>query len=614
MTHLKPTKKYKELKEVKPPLDSIKALSDEILRVMKKFYQEIVGKRIRNSIGDLEDAILQGKVWLTPDGFRGKFSARLSKELIDMGGKWNSRKKSWKVPTVPPHIIIAVATAEKSNEAQIKEMLERLVTSDVPKIDAAPLVRGTVFVLDKNIDKTTKFKDKADAITVGVDLDDQQKEQIIGKYSENMDKNIQGFSEDEVIALRKLIMKSSEEGVRYEEIVDQITERFKILPARAKFIARQETHLLSAEMKEQKYRKAGLMRYKWKTMNYPAGHRKGNVRPDHAHLDGTIHDWDNPPITNSETGATNHPGQDFNCIVGRAKIKFIGDPIKLFKRKYSGPIVKITDISGVCISVTPNHPVLTNRGWVFAKDIDESCKLVKSFGSYRDDILYNQVNDWDVMVTNNIFDFERIKLSSEWITGANIKFHGDNSVNEEVEVIFREGLLPDNAFESTLRKEVKNKILPDSDLAESEFPDLCSMDKFVKSCFSPCGSDMSFSSLIDPFGGTHSVPLKLLGLRLISDFNSTLNKPCPDNISGCFKLFRDFILANSGLVEGGNLLNVEVYSIPRSSDLFTTCSVFAVTHENSDDYVYNYETEGNIYLANGIVQGNCRCTAIIVID
>lgn len=58
-----------------------------------------------------------------------------------------------------------------------------------------------------------------------------------------------------------------------------------------------------------------------------------------------------------------------------------GPPVQAFvSRRYVGQVVEIRTASGKFLSVTPNHPVLTSRGWVAAQFIQEGDNVVTSFG------------------------------------------------------------------------------------------------------------------------------------------------------------------------------------------------------------------------------------------
>lgn len=70
--------------------------------------------------------------------------------------------------------------------------------------------------------------------------------------------------------------------------------------SRAKFIARDQTNKLSANLDEFRQRQAGITQYKWLHSG------KAHPRPEHVARDGKIFSWDNPPYDG-------HPGTLPNC-------------------------------------------------------------------------------------------------------------------------------------------------------------------------------------------------------------------------------------------------------------------------------------------------------------
>jgi hypothetical protein len=70
-----------------------------------------------------------------------------------------------------------------------------------------------------------------------------------------------------------------------------------------------------------------------------------------------------------------------NCVVGDTKVS--GPDVKVgYRRYYEGEIVTLVTAGGHELTITPNHPVLTDRGWVNAGDLQEGDNLVSgTFGN-----------------------------------------------------------------------------------------------------------------------------------------------------------------------------------------------------------------------------------------
>ena len=105
------------------------------------------------------------------------------------------------------------------------------------------------------------------------------------------------------------------DGTRVEDVATQLEDTFGLTRARAELVARDQVLKLNADMNQQAQTNAGVDKYTWSTS------KDGSVRddpkdrgdPNHAILEGTKHRWDDPPVTCERTGATNHPGQDYQC-------------------------------------------------------------------------------------------------------------------------------------------------------------------------------------------------------------------------------------------------------------------------------------------------------------
>ncbi len=93
---------------------------------------------------------------------------------------------------------------------------------------------------------------------------------------------------------------------RVEELRGKLQEDFGVTKSKADLLARDQTLKLNGQITKQRQTNAGISRYIWTS----SGDER--VRPMHDELDGTMQTWGDPPVT-SEDGATNEPGQDYQC-------------------------------------------------------------------------------------------------------------------------------------------------------------------------------------------------------------------------------------------------------------------------------------------------------------
>lgn len=113
--------------------------------------------------------------------------------------------------------------------------------------------------------------------------------------------------------LREFLERPLREGLSQRELAAQLAERFAIGKRRAQLIARDQTLKLAGQLAEERQTQVGIRRYVWTT----SGDER--VRDDHAELDGTVQEWDDPPITNASEvrrgrpPRREHPGGDYQC-------------------------------------------------------------------------------------------------------------------------------------------------------------------------------------------------------------------------------------------------------------------------------------------------------------
>ena len=155
--------------------------------------------------------------------------------------------------------------------------------------------------IDNDFTKTV-----SDVIGIKVETTATQREIIARDFSNNLKLYIKDFIDEQIPILRQDVEKAVFSGIRARELQDIIISRYGVSQSKAKFLAKQEISLLTSKYKTAKYQEVGLKKYKWSISNV-------RTRPDHRALNGKVFSFDDPPITNRETGAKNNPGEDYGC-------------------------------------------------------------------------------------------------------------------------------------------------------------------------------------------------------------------------------------------------------------------------------------------------------------
>lgn len=77
--------------------------------------------------------------------------------------------------------------------------------------------------------------------------------------------------------------------------------------SRARRTAVNAAHRMLGEATRSKHQSLGITRYRW------VSSQDQRVRRRHRELNKTIQRWDDPPVSNPETGRRAHPGEDYGC-------------------------------------------------------------------------------------------------------------------------------------------------------------------------------------------------------------------------------------------------------------------------------------------------------------
>ena len=123
-------------------------------------------------------------------------------------------------------------------------------------------------------------------------------------FAEENAKLIESISTQFLDEVESLVRRALRSGRRASDMAEEITQRFGVARSRAELIARDQIGKLNANLTRDRQQALGIEEYIWRTS------RDERVRPTHQRLDGTRHNWDNPP---SVGGRRVHPGEDFRC-------------------------------------------------------------------------------------------------------------------------------------------------------------------------------------------------------------------------------------------------------------------------------------------------------------
>jgi hypothetical protein len=126
-----------------------------------------------------------------------------------------------------------------------------------------------------------------------------------------------------------------------------------------------------------------------------------------------------------------------NCFPAGTKVSAM--PLGATRHWYEGPLVVIKTASGQELAGTPNHPVLTSKGWVGLSSLQEGCDVVCCAG-----IDVTSAPDPDVdhveAAIDQVFDALAAAGNLQRIGRSDVNFHGDRPA-QDVDIVATKGEL-----------------------------------------------------------------------------------------------------------------------------------------------------------------------------
>jgi hypothetical protein len=256
-----------------------------------------------------------------------------------------------------------------------------------------------------------------------------------------------------------------------------------------------------------------------------------------------------------------------------------------FARRYQGPIVEMRFASGQLLSATPNHPILTAKGWVTAGLLHEGDYVVRCTDSER----ITAVVPGDYQVPSPLHEvaasvgvsahmnFRRMPVTAE-------DFHGDG-VGSKVAVVRADGELR-NRGQASLFQPVSEPPLQGAGVSSVSLPgESASVEGFLAPSRSLHAGNEGRGDVLSTFGAP-SFGREPIHLSPPPDVYSGRGESITHPVPGYAELIGECGGRDSGFVELDQVVDIRTR---------------IVDHE-----VYNLSTEPGWYLANGVIVHNCN--------
>lgn len=310
------------------------------------------------------------------------------------------------------------------------------------------------------------------------------------------------------------------------------------------------------------------------------------------------------------------------------------------KSFYRGIVIEIRTGSGRRLSVTPNHPILTSRGWVAAQELSSLDNVIChstprnfSLSVYPD---YNHIPSLieDVFRSLEMSVFSR----SMRVPISPVDFHGDGErIDGDINIVYpyRKLVL---RIQSLLAQGVHSVNFTGRDVNSSFKDGHSSLALFSESSFSSPSSNMGSFGVRHPLLFGHVGVSETLGVGKTSRGDVVLGKNSTYNNSGNMEFFSQSKLGGAGLIKTNNGFNRNSFvSIPgffdwlnsnffqvfgnglaldseltsdflrRESAFIHSDKVTNVSRVFFTGHVYDLQSVYGLYTSNGIITHNCHC-------
>lgn len=454
---------------------------------------------------------------------------------------------------------------------------------------------------------------------------------------------IKSISSQHLNAIADIVFQNVLKGYRAEQIVKSIQD-YGVTEKRARLIAIDQTAKVQSTISRVRQEACGFEYFQWDTSN------DERVRPSHKHAENAVtkygrgvYRWDDLPVIDGEKVS---PGMPIRCFPGSVNVNFFYGTHKAWRYWYTGEMTELITDSGKTLLCTPNHPILTDRGFIPAHLLEEGDNLI-NVPEQSVNGLNADSNCFHLQI-GELFDALRLFGRCESGRGLGGEFDGDIRKGEKIDVIDIEWELASSA-DSTFGKGALQLLLsvaeetfslPDEPGVGNSFAVLQGLTLAPDGIVRRAGQFLAFLGRCF----THSDEHCFTAIGLLY---SALVKNSSNDVARCIEVFSDGFDTKFPVKQRLDFFKRKILSIVRFSfgagnckppiaEFFansiwvnadgTACGgkCLPLAHQFErlkvkragkfhDGYVYDLTTENGLFIANYTVVSNCRCVAIPVL-
>ena len=392
------------------------------------------------------------------------------------------------------------------------------------------------------------------------------------------------------LASYRAVLEASE--LKAEKVARLVQRRRdKMVRYRARLIARTETMRasnmgLNLEWQDRIQRgliRPNRMRKRW--IVTPDDRLCPYCRSMETQTSSIVDEFENPQFGNTLVPPL-HPA----CVIGETRVRSLRPPAAVFDRVYDGP-VHVLSVAGLPpLTVTPNHPVLTSRGWVPAASLRVGDQVLCD-GRWNDRRGLHEDDEHDVPL--RIEDVARAFAESSTVATVQVPvsgedFHGD-AVNGEVCVVRADRALRERLDAEARYREAQND-LSFAHTGRILLPSLRDLEAALGGDLRAADRGVSSNDLLCPLHAAHSGPLQAFSLTPPANLDAGFQESSPDDVAVDPLLLGERILGDARDIVLRELVDIKLMAF--------------------HGRVYNLDSDG-AYTAHGVCVQNCRCAVAL---
>lgn len=266
-----------------------------------------------------------------------------------------------------------------------------------------------------------------------------------------------------------------------------------------------------------------------------------------------------------------------------------GEILAVTRRQYLGELIEFVTASGDEVRVTPNHPVLTDRGWLPAGLLSEGDAVFRTGGSHRIVGGGPDVDDSPALV-EDVFEAARMAFPLVRVPLASEDFHGDTA-DGEVDVVYTNGRFP-SEWNSALDQPFSEGALMHAHGRRGLLDGSSSLGSLLESVDPTASGLMGSGGLRGDFFGGH------FGC---SEHSGAAARPRFDAPAGEFGFESAAVYAS----QGRNLIG-------RLAGDVEGDSIVELRRVSFSGHVFNLHTREGWYSSNNHIVSNCDCGSDVV--